>query len=72
MALLAHPYVRPGPSHDAGSPPGGPLVPSRPALTDDQPDASRTLTWLRVVKLVLSIVLLVLAILEAVARFGPA
>ena len=45
-------------------------MPARPVDTNGQPDASRTLTWLRVLKLALSIVLLAIGILEAVARLG--
>lgn len=38
--------------------------------TDDPPAGSRAVTWLRLVKLLLSIVLLALGILEASARLG--
>lgn len=45
-------------------------MPSRSAAPDEPPGAHRTVTWLRVLKLVLSIVLLALGILEAVHRLG--
>lgn len=44
----------------------------RPADTDSPPADTRTVTWLRVVKLVLSIVLLAIGILEALGRLGVA
>lgn len=47
-------------------------MPSRPVAPDGQPDASRTLIWLRVLKLVLSIVLLAIGVVEAVTRLGLA
>lgn len=42
----------------------------RPTEADGQPAGNRTVTWLRVVKLVLSIVLLALGILEALRGLG--
>lgn len=54
---------------DAGATRRSPLS-SLPTDADDPPDARRTVTWLRVVKLLLSIVLLAIGILEALGRLG--
>ncbi len=42
----------------------------RPADADGPPAASRAVTWLRVVKLVLTVVLLAIGILEALRGLG--
>lgn len=41
-----------------------------PAASDGSPAASRAVVWLRVVKLLLSIVLLALGIFQALGRLG--
>lgn len=45
-------------------------MPSHAADSNEPPTSRRAVTWLRLVKLLLSIVLLALGILEAVARLG--
>lgn len=45
-------------------------MPSHAADSDQPPTSRRAVTWLRLVKLLLSIVLLALGILEAVTRLG--
>lgn len=45
-------------------------MPSHATDHDDPPDARRAVTWLRLVKLLLSIVLLAIGILEALGRLG--
>lgn len=45
-------------------------MPSHAADSDEAPTSRRAVTWLRLVKLLLSIVLLALGILEAVTRLG--
>jgi len=41
-----------------------------PADTDGSPSPSRAVVWLRLVKLLLSVVLLALGILQALGRLG--
>lgn len=47
-------------------------MPAPPARFDEPPSRRQALTWLRVLKLLLSIVLLAIGILEALARLGMA
>ena len=67
---MAEPYLSLGPSCPAGRPPGGPPVSPRPADADDAPAPSRAVTWLRLLKLLLSTLLVALAIVEALRGLG--